>query len=274
MMARGRGQARAASTRSKKRTPTEDNGLSTAYRDMLAEAEAESSPTQTGDEGRPIKRRRVRGRIVTQDEISSSQVDSRTNLQELSTGQQGNSKQGREVVPPNDEIESQRGEIEDGLSCQEQTADKDETSEESDFAWEEVDLAHDADQPMVDSANEYERQNLDLVLEGEERPGQRQSAVMRRKTLTAIERKLRLEVHKVHLLCLLFHVHLRNHWCNDQNVHVRSDPALILPCKLRHRLESTISPAAQANRLPPESRRESSPVPSRRELPTRARKGQ
>jgi xeroderma pigmentosum group C-complementing protein len=40
----------------------------------------------------------------------------------------------------------------------------------------------------------------------------------RRKPLTREEREKRTHIHQTHLLCLLSHVALRNHWCNDDKV--------------------------------------------------------
>lgn len=44
------------------------------------------------------------------------------------------------------------------------------------------------------------------------------SHTVRRKAITSAERALRLATHKAHLLFLLFHVHIRNAWCNLEPV--------------------------------------------------------
>jgi xeroderma pigmentosum group C-complementing protein len=38
----------------------------------------------------------------------------------------------------------------------------------------------------------------------------------RRKPVTSAERLVRLAIHKMHILYLLYHVFYRNHWCNDE----------------------------------------------------------
>ena len=91
-------------------------------------------------------------------------------------------------------------------------------SEDSDFDWEEVDLVQTADQEQVPSSEDY---NLSLMLGGDTKSALPNTNSRKRKPATAAERKLRLEIHKLHVLCLLAHVHLRNHWCNDETVHVR-----------------------------------------------------
>jgi xeroderma pigmentosum group C-complementing protein len=42
---------------------------------------------------------------------------------------------------------------------------------------------------------------------------------IRRRAITSVDKKRRLDIHKMHILCLLYHVHRRNAWCNDERVH-------------------------------------------------------
>ncbi|KAL9009722.1 MAG: hypothetical protein Q9173_005281, partial [Seirophora scorigena] len=218
-MARGRGRTRGTTPKSKAGTPDVAKGLDTAYRDMLAEADADSSPIRTGDEGRPIKRRRVRGRLVTPEAPAPSQLDPLVTLVHKSPigRQQGIQNQHLDPISANDEIENSS--TAGPSPRQQQLAYEDDTSEESDFAWEEVELAQEAEQPILNAADRDNEQDLDLVLEEDRKHTSNQNSTARRKPLTAHEKKMRLDVHKVHFLCLLYHVHLRNHWCNDQNLH-------------------------------------------------------
>jgi xeroderma pigmentosum group C-complementing protein len=48
----------------------------------------------------------------------------------------------------------------------------------------------------------------------------------RRKAISREEKERRVEVHKVHLVCLLAHVERRNWWCNDRQVHDALRPLL------------------------------------------------
>jgi xeroderma pigmentosum group C-complementing protein len=41
---------------------------------------------------------------------------------------------------------------------------------------------------------------------------------VRRRAITLVDKKKRLDIHKMHVLCLLYHVHRRNAWCNDLRV--------------------------------------------------------
>ena len=48
----------------------------------------------------------------------------------------------------------------------------------------------------------------------------------RRKAISREEKERRTEIHKMHLLCLLAHVELRNRWCNDRGVQDALRPLL------------------------------------------------
>lgn len=253
-MVRGKGPPRGVGTRSKAKIKGADNGLNAAYREMLAEAEAESSTTQTGDEGRPLKRRRVRGRGVTPEERKASPSKPVAVSPKSVTGDPGCSKEGQDLAPSDKEIYMETSGIADLPLRQEQVAYKDDTSDESDFAWEEIDLAQDADQSILGPAEGDDEQDLNLVLDDDGKHKPNPSVPARRKVLTAVEKKLRLDLHKVHLLCLLYHVHLRNHWCNDQNVHVRSQSLEFVPDRLRDHPANTIPSITKTNRVSPEPR--------------------
>jgi hypothetical protein len=72
---------------------------------------------------------------------------------------------------------------------------------------------------------------------------------------TLAERKLRLDVHKIHVMCLLYHVFVRNHWCNDSKLQVRS-----VYCSVR----STDSPLEHTSRVQSNPRKSSQDAQPRR----------
>ncbi|KAL8848644.1 MAG: hypothetical protein Q9221_006318 [Calogaya cf. arnoldii] len=183
-MARGTKAQRKDGPRSRGKGQRFDHGINPAYQDMLDEAN--SSPTQTSDEGRTIKRRRIRGRIVAQnDDIDPRTTKSSSDRMASSTRSHIDHGLQHDAVMP---------ELAHPLQ-QKQTAYKDDSSDESDFAWEEVGLP---EEPQVsdDQQGEQEEQQLDLVLNGDIIEDSTSPATARRKPLTALERKLRLEVHK------------------------------------------------------------------------------
>jgi xeroderma pigmentosum group C-complementing protein len=55
---------------------------------------------------------------------------------------------------------------------------------------------------------------------------QRQKVAPRRKAVSKAEKVLRLEAHKMHVLCLLAHLDRRNEWCNDEDVKKSLKPLL------------------------------------------------
>ncbi|KAL8877772.1 MAG: hypothetical protein Q9192_008601, partial [Flavoplaca navasiana] len=206
-MARGSKAHRGRGETSKGKSQRTAHGLNDAYQDMLNEAS--SSPTQTSDEGRTVKKRRVQGRIVAQNDADGSltRLSPEGRLLPTASHVDRSSENSTVKLEPTHPLQ------------QEQTAYEVDCSEESDFAWEEVGLAHEEAEVLDDPLKEQQEQQLDLVLDQDGEEDTTSPAVARKKPLTALERKLRLEVHKVHLLCLLSHVHMRNHWCNDQNIH-------------------------------------------------------
>ncbi|GFG27949.1 DNA repair protein rhp41 [Aspergillus udagawae] len=163
----------------------EEDEIPEVYREMLAEAELRSPDISEAD--RPIKKRKVGAqRATTSDVVFVPQVP----------------------LPMEDQGQASR---------QVQTVYDEPTSEESDMEWEEVDLQQAPAQsiqipPVAGGDNEP----LQITLDNHE--GKRRNVVSRQKPLTAAEKKLRLDIHKVHVLCLLRHVQIRNLWCNDDEL--------------------------------------------------------
>ena len=170
--------------------------LPEAYREMLADAV--SSPTQLSEENQPLKRRRIGGRVVTQRADNASANNQNQPL--------ANTNKVHDLtLDP---------------KAQTQTVyDDSEDSTDSDMDWEEVDLAQDRG---GNTSGEDEKTGdvvLNIILDKEHTQSQVPTR-SKRKPGTAAQKKLWLEVHKLHIMCLLAHVHIRNHWCNDVNVHV------------------------------------------------------
>ncbi|AEO59055.1 hypothetical protein MYCTH_2306980 [Thermothelomyces thermophilus ATCC 42464] len=98
----------------------------------------------------------------------------------------------------------------------------DDEDEDDDIDFEDVVI-----EPAASSAATPERKSQELSLDlsahmaaaGPPRPD-------RRKAISREEKARRLEIHKVHLVCLLAHVELRNRWCNDCQVQDALRPLL------------------------------------------------
>ena len=174
-------------------------GLPDVYQEMLVDA-VSSSPTRLNEEGRTLKRRRVGGRVVTQgaEDNISYHSDHASTLA-------GDTHAGGSVVST-------------GLVHQQTAYNDSDDSADSDMDWEEVELKDGTEEDAFnDGVNDEGPMELTLSESHRER---RSHGPPRRKPATAAEKKIRLEVHRMHLLSLLVHIHLRNYWCNDQEVRV------------------------------------------------------
>lgn len=173
-----------------------DDKIPEVYQEMHAEAEMRALPSQGSD--RPIKRRRVGKRSgvmpvgAVPDNQRSHDVDATVERHdaETSTGQL-------------------------------QTAYDSTASEDSEMEWEEVDLQQAPSETLQATAStKHDDGPLQITLGPQ--IAQKKRLIGRRRPITALEKRIRLDVHKVHLLCLLAHVYIRNRWCNDDDLQVRS----------------------------------------------------
>ncbi|KAH0536931.1 hypothetical protein FGG08_006233 [Glutinoglossum americanum] len=194
-------------------TGEQEDVLSDVYKDMLAEV-ASSEPSRFGDEGRNIKRRRVghaRDSIGERLEANGSQDELEIRARSITT------------------LDDDFGDLFEDRPAPQVAYNDFEDSEESDVDWEEVDLNNDKSENILGSEDEDggsgDEGGLDLVLLDPKGNGKR-SSIPKRRPITAAERKLRLEIHKMHLLCLLYHVFLRNSWCNDPEIQATLKPLL------------------------------------------------
>lgn len=197
------------------------------YADMLSEAL--SSPAQVSDEGKTIKKRRIAGRVA---------------------GESGDLKVDIQAEKLQDIEFTTDAEKETGTSfeqAKQQIFDESEDSEPSEGDWEDVDFAKPImyqEEPL--GGDDSGDGGLNLVLETGGREAQRQTT-LKRKPITQAEKQLRVDIHKMHLLCLLFHVHVRNHWCNNEKVHVIDDSIFgrfvrLMACRMPSRVCSQLGP--------------------------------
>jgi xeroderma pigmentosum group C-complementing protein len=172
--------------------PKSASAVPDVFQDILAEA-LSSPNVEVVD--RPRKRRRARQ--PGDDPANSSALPYATH--DESHGDDDAALEFEDVIP----------------SKQEQTAynDSEEGSSEDDLAWEEVEDTN----FLLKPSGADEDGDLDLTLTAEKSP-QKSSPATRRKTLNKADRALCLNVHKMHLLCLLSHIDRRNNWCNDREV--------------------------------------------------------
>jgi xeroderma pigmentosum group C-complementing protein len=97
-----------------------------------------------------------------------------------------------------------------------QTIEVSDESDESDMEWE--DALGEGDEQGDDDDAELEVGDLSITIDGDNGKGKEPAKKARRKGITSVDKKRRLDIHKMHVLCLLYHVHRRNVWCNDGRV--------------------------------------------------------
>ncbi|BFZ59766.1 hypothetical protein YB2330_000784 [Saitoella coloradoensis] len=193
--------------------------LSDKHVELLQEATASVQAGSSGD--RPIKKRKSARK--SEDGVSSStvsvvkEVNALVKAKANENGDGDVSDESRESSATSSRINSD-AEVTDG------NADEDEDDEESDVEWESIDLSLQqprASQPTpqppsmsVSAPTAPKRGGVEITLKPLALP-----KATKKPGLTAIDRKIRLETHKLHLLCLLSRLSLLNKFCQSSSVH-------------------------------------------------------
>lgn len=96
--------------------------------------------------------------------------------------------------------------------------DSDESDDDSDMEWE--DALGDAGDSESESEAKAPPQigDVSITIGGKKSEDVSTKKKVRRRAITSVDRKRRLDIHKMHILCLLYHLHRRNAWCNDARV--------------------------------------------------------
>lgn len=162
------------------------------YQEMLEEAEARDPQQFHSD--RPVKKRKV-------GDTKAIPVDS----------------PGRDESAKSRETDAEDQQIVQTIY---DSATEDESDEE-DVQWEDVEVLQSAHSTSNTAPAPYGNDETLQITLGQE-PQQQKRTARKRKPLTAVDKKIRLDVHKTHLLCLLAHVALRNRWCNDDETQVNN----------------------------------------------------
>lgn len=184
------------------------------YREMLVEARrAETTSQGTDVPERPLKRRRpgegrpARKREPKEDE--SAEAVNRNSSNPL-TGDASDDEdvQFEDVFLPKPTVQTMERDSDD------------EDDEDIDFE----DVAIESVVPSGAGVSEGPKPlDLDLSVHMASMATRRAD---RRKAISREEKERRVEVHKMHLVCLLAHVELRNRWCNDPKVQDALRPLL------------------------------------------------
>ncbi|TQV97729.1 nitrilase [Cordyceps javanica] len=182
-------------------------GSSSIYREMLAEAGVEGSASRDSTNGEPPLKRRRPGRPEVSQELQGGSEPIAA-AQESSSEDDG--VEFLDVPLPPAQVQTIERDSED-----------DSEEDEEDVILEDINFptAPETSGNTASSAAEPEAQELELNLTAQKAANMpTKGSTDRRKPITKEERERRLNIHKMHLLCLLSHVARRNHWCNDAEV--------------------------------------------------------
>ncbi|KAK3303259.1 uncharacterized protein B0T15DRAFT_539653 [Chaetomium strumarium] len=221
-----RASARAASQNAAGRPGTQRKpagrsaDLPDVYREMLVEARSEFTSRDATVAERPFKRKRPgEGRPVRAEQQQKEGVVAKTRAP-------GNRKPNPEDILGPDTSNDDNIDFEGVVlpTATVQTIVRESEDEDDDG---EIDFEDVAIEPARSSAagagEESKRLNLDLSAH---MAAMTQRRADRRRAISREEKERRVEVHKIHLVCLLAHVELRNRWCNDPHVQDALRPLL------------------------------------------------
>ncbi|KAF2110677.1 hypothetical protein BDV96DRAFT_552992 [Lophiotrema nucula] len=215
-MAGPRGRARKATTRAapvrssrRGKASQHDAEVPDVFHDMLSEAQA-SKAAGVEEDSKPLKKRKA-VRATRQESSSPAPEpiqDSASRVASIPARRVASSRAPvpKPAAPESDDEEPQTRIL--------QTITDSEESDESDMEWEDALAEEEAD----DDDAEPEVGDVSITIGGSADEEKKAKRRVQRRGITSVDRKRRLDVHKMHILCLLYHVHLRNVWCNDQRV--------------------------------------------------------
>jgi xeroderma pigmentosum group C-complementing protein len=184
------------------------------YQDMLAEAGVNSQDRSSPE--RPLKRRRAGPSRVISEPGKTSEATSRQQEPGKAPPAQVTDKE------EDDDDEDEDIEFEDVALPQPtmqtmelESDDDDDDDDDENIMFEDVDFTA----PLQDLGKPEEPKSLELNLTAHQTStAQVKKVSERRRPISREERKIRMDIHKTHLLCLLSHAARRNHWCNDGKV--------------------------------------------------------
>ncbi|CCX31700.1 Similar to DNA repair protein rhp41; acc. no. Q10445 [Pyronema omphalodes CBS 100304] len=222
------GPSRSRSTTTRKRAapaPAEEELVPDVFKEMVREDVRRERKNKIKEEEKSsTKRRKLEEEAAVEDETEE--------LQEVSsekTSPQSASKTSA-PIPTTEDNDGGEGEDEDS---------------DEDIDWENVDLSakplnivdifQAQAQAPVKEPEPAKPAALNLVLHD---TAAAKKEGPKRRQITAVDRKIRLEVHKLNLICLISHVRLRNRWCNDAEVQENLRP--ILPQKVVDKLHDNV----------------------------------
>lgn len=202
---------------------SQDEDIPDVYQELLAEAAAD-------DAARPIKKRKTRHDAQASAPVSAPVPSPEKPVAPPEASPPTQSKIStvpRSAPParsPSPSARDQRNDAQSPARVRQTIVDSDE-SDDSDMEWEDA-LAVDSED---DNGDEPEIGDISITFGQSDDEPTKSKRQVRRRAITAVDKKRRLDIHKWHVMCLLYHVHRRNAWCNDRIV--QATVRNILPAK-------------------------------------------
>ncbi|TVY35721.1 DNA repair protein [Lachnellula occidentalis] len=189
----------------KGKAPVKRSAVPDVYQDMLAEA----LPSHAEVTERPLKKRRTGPR-----DASYGVANNSARQTDEDAGDEEEEPEFEDVLDVDEAVKTQ------------QTAyrDSDEESEEEES--DELEYAGVDFGSLPGNGEGSGSGDLELTLTANKTGPQRPKVATRRRVVSKAERVMRLEIHRMHILCLLSHVERRNDWCNDSEVQKSLRPLL------------------------------------------------
>ncbi|KAF2468492.1 Rad4-domain-containing protein [Lindgomyces ingoldianus] len=185
----------------------EDAEVPEVFQGMLSEATA-SKAAGSDEDSKPLKKRKT-ARSMRNNESNPS-LEALTAPLSLNPETESQRPLSKAAAPDDD--------ADDETHHMLQTITESEESDGSDMEWEDALAPGDEEEGLdVDGDALPEVGDISITIGGDKGEGKRPKRA-RRRGITSVDKKRRLEIHKMHILCLLYHVHRRNTWCNDGKV--------------------------------------------------------
>ncbi|KAL5118499.1 hypothetical protein ACEQ8H_003514 [Pleosporales sp. CAS-2024a] len=206
------------STRRSKASQKDDN-VPNIFQEMLLEEEKAAKATSTDENERPAKKRKTAPSISSPIKPSPSKTLSirAPENQPTVSARKGVAREA-ESVSHND---THSPDVVQLLATERivQTITDSDESDGSDEEWEDA-LADgdDTDEHQEPETAIPQVAGISITVGSNKAPEPVTRRKVRRRAITSVDKKKRLDIHKMHVLCLLYHVHRRNAWCNDLRV--------------------------------------------------------
>lgn len=207
------------SARTSKNTQ-QDGGVPDVFQEMLHEAQA----AEADEDDRPRKKRRTAPSQTSQGPVApASHVQSPihkpiTPLPSRPVAVNITPSQARTQAPVAAEAITEF-EVTKNVRVRQTIEDSDESDDDSDVEWENA-LEDGEDSDDAEEVKETVRPigDINIAIGGKKAEETTVRRKFRRRAITSVDKKRRLDIHKMHVMCLLYHVHRRNTWCNDRRV--------------------------------------------------------